>query len=110
MILQPLVENAIQYGVVESRGNGWIEISARKITDALELRIRNSTNGSRQNGSAVGLRNTESHLKFLYASEVTLSFIVKEELKAITNLRFPALHSNFSSTFQAASQPATQTR
>jgi two-component system, LytTR family, sensor kinase len=94
MILQPLVENAIQHGVAGQRGDGWIELFARKTGNLLELKIRNSASGGRPEGTAVGLRNTQARLKHLYADEASLSFVIGDDHVAVTVLKFPALGSN----------------
>lgn len=94
MILQPLVENAIQHGVAGQRGDGWIELLALKTSNSLELKIRNSTAGGRPEGTAVGLRNTEARLKHLYADEASMSFVIGDDNVAVTVLKFPALGAN----------------
>ncbi len=94
MILQPLVENAIQHGVAGQRSEGWIELFAQKTGNLLELKIRNSAAGGRPEGTAVGLRNTQARLKHLYADEASLAFVIGDDNVAVTVLRFPALGSN----------------
>ena len=94
MILQPLVENAIQHGVAGQRGDGWIELYAQKVGAMLELKIRNSTAAGRPDGTAVGLRNTQARLKHLYADEASLSLVIGDDNVAVTTLKFPALGSN----------------
>lgn len=101
MILQPLVENAIQHGVAGQRGEGWIELFARKADNLLELKIRNSTAGARPEGTAVGLRNTQARLKHLYADEAALSFVIGDDHVAVMMLKFPALGSNSLATESA---------
>jgi two-component system LytT family sensor kinase len=94
MILQPLVENAIQHGVAGQRGDGWIELFAQKTGAMLELKIRNSAAGGRPEGTAVGLRNTQARLKHLYADEASLSLVIGDDNVAVTVLKLPALGSN----------------
>jgi two-component system, LytTR family, sensor kinase len=111
MILQPLVENAIQHGVAGQRGDGWIEMFAQKTSTSLELKIRNSTAGGRPEGTAVGLRNTEARLKHLYADEASLSFVIGDDNVAVTVLKFPALGSNpLAADAGALAQPKPETQ
>jgi two-component system LytT family sensor kinase len=94
MILQPLVENAIQHGVAGQRGDGWIELFAQKAGGLLLIKIRNRAAGGRPEGTALGLRNTQARLKHLYADEANLSFVIGDDNVAVTALKFPALGSN----------------
>jgi two-component system, LytTR family, sensor kinase len=97
LILQPLVENAIRHGIASSREKGWIEIGAHLNKDKLELQIRNSATGKKPGGSGVGLRNTESRLRYLYADEAAFCFELLEDGTASAALSLPALGSNLQS-------------
>jgi two-component system LytT family sensor kinase len=74
MLLQPLLENAVQHGVGRLREGGIIEIRASGESNRLLLVVRNS--GPRhgadaalvQNGRGVGLANTTERLKRHYGS------------------------------------------
>src|SRR6202034_1699512 len=70
MLLQPLVENAVQHGVGQQPGGGAITIASRRNSDWLEVVVRNS--GPRPTGAAfasrdtrngIGLANTVERLK-----------------------------------------------
>jgi hypothetical protein len=91
LILQPLVENAIRYGIACSRGNGWVEIGARQGAQGLEIAIRNNTGGARQKGTGVGLRNTKARLKYLYSDEASFSFVIDTRQEVTATLVLPAL-------------------
>lgn len=93
MILQPLVENAIQHGISSSREAGWIEIGAKEANGKLTIRLRNSVGGATSNGTGVGLRNAEARLKYLYAGDATLSFAMDGDRIATVNLVVPTLNS-----------------
>ena len=90
MILQPLVENAIQHGITSSRGNGWMELSVQRKGGTLELKVRNSIGNHRPGGAGVGLRNTRARLRYLYPGEGTLSFTL-EGRTATTTIVLPVL-------------------
>jgi two-component system LytT family sensor kinase len=73
MLLQPLVENAIKYGISTECGPGSVGIHVARSNGTLELRVTDSgpgfqstTPGARPNG--IGLRNTEARLAQLYGS------------------------------------------
>src|SRR5579862_1142311 len=93
MILQPLVENAIQHGISSSREAGWIEIAANDGNGKLTIRLRNSVGDATSNGTGVGLRNAEARLKYLYAGDATLRFAIDEDHTATVNLVVPVLNS-----------------
>jgi two-component system LytT family sensor kinase len=93
LILQPLVENAIQHGIASSRERGWVEIISRRRNDLFELQVRNSVGGTRPKGTGVGLRNTEARLRHLYSEDATFSFAVGEDRVATATLVLPALRS-----------------
>ncbi|MGB8889711.1 MAG: histidine kinase [Candidatus Korobacteraceae bacterium] len=91
LILQPLVENAIQHGIAGSRERGWVEITSRRRNGLFELQVRNSVGGKRPKGTGVGLRNTEARLRHLYAEEATFFFAVGDDRVATAALVLPAL-------------------
>lgn len=91
MILQPLVENAIQHGIGSLREGGWIEISSKKNCDSFELQIRNTVGESCAKGTGVGLGNTEARLRHLYAEEAMLRFSVGGDRVATATLVLPVL-------------------
>lgn len=77
MLLQPLVENAVRYGVAP-----WIEggrIAIRSVVDAGRLRIviansgRRGEGGQKKNGNGIGLGNTAERLKTLYGADFEFS-------------------------------------
>jgi len=74
LILQPLVENALKYGIDTLPGPGAITISAERKNGRLVLRVNDSGPGRRdQHGPApglgIGLANTKARLTQLYGSE-----------------------------------------
>src|SRR5262249_14292691 len=70
MILQPLVENAIQHGIVPLDGAGKLWISARCENGFLHLQVRDNGPGLKETakarGKGLGLSNTEARLQRLY--------------------------------------------
>jgi two-component system LytT family sensor kinase len=76
MLLQPLVENAIRYGVAPLIEGGWIAI--RRALDADKLRIVVGNSGrlegeQKKHGNGIGLGNTAERLKTLYGTNFEFS-------------------------------------
>jgi two-component system sensor histidine kinase AlgZ len=91
LVLQPLVENAIRYGIASSREQGWIEIASGRRNETFELRVRNSVGNKCQSGNGVGLRNTQARLQYLYSTEASFSFAFDDDGNAVATLVLPAL-------------------
>jgi len=76
LVLQPLVENALEHGAARATGEGRIEIAALRDGDRLLLTVRDNGPGpSTTAGSGVGLANTRARLAQLYGdgAEVSLT-------------------------------------
>jgi two-component system, LytTR family, sensor kinase len=78
MVLQPLVENAVRYGVVPLVEGGWIAIKSALHENRLRIVIGNSGHRGEgeqeKNGKGIGLGNTAERLKTLYGSNFEFSF------------------------------------
>jgi two-component system, LytTR family, sensor kinase len=74
LILQPIVENALEHGVNRAAGEGQITISGRRDGDRLVLSVRDNGPGiDAQNESGVGLANTRARLEQLYGDRAVLT-------------------------------------
>jgi signal transduction histidine kinase len=74
LILQPIVENALEHGVNRAAGEGEISISAKRDAESLVIFVRDNGPGvSAPNGSGVGLANTRARLEQLYAGRAVLT-------------------------------------
>src|SRR5579863_5888057 len=77
MLLQPLVENAVRYGVAPLVEGGWVTIKSALDADRLRIVIGNSgrrgEGEQRKNGNGIGLGNTEERLKTLYGTNFVFS-------------------------------------
>lgn len=71
LILQPLMENAVKYGVYESTEQSNIEILASCSDELLEIVIRNDFDPDfiSKRGEGIGLRNVISRMKIQYNRE-----------------------------------------
>jgi two-component system LytT family sensor kinase len=92
LVMQPLVENALEHGVAPHARPGVIEIAASRTANALTIRVRDNGNGlSEREGrvkSGVGLANTRGRLRQLYGdrSRLTLANAVGGGLEVILEM------------------------
>ena len=77
MLLQPLVENAVRYGVAPFSEGGWIAIKSALHAGRLRIVIGNSgrrgESTRKGSGSGIGLGNTADRLKALYGTDCIFS-------------------------------------
>jgi two-component system, LytTR family, sensor kinase len=108
LILQPLVENAVQHGIATLREGGWLEVATDTKNGILNIRVRNSAGDKPSNGTGVGLRNVEARLKYLYSGDASLRLAFGEDRTVTASLTLPILNSRPSSmngrTARAASE------
>ncbi|ASB90883.1 hypothetical protein CHH92_17565 [Bacillus sonorensis] len=82
LMIQPLVENAIQHGIGRKRGGGWIKLIAKKETDHQYV-VKVEDNGAGMTPEKqkeilspgfdrVGLRNINQRLKYFCGSELEI--------------------------------------
>jgi LytS/YehU family sensor histidine kinase len=74
-LLQPIVENAIRYGIANGEDEGLVEATARWDGRNLYLRVRDSgrvLSGLSQHGHGIGLRNTRERLAHFYQDEFAM--------------------------------------
>ncbi len=78
MLLQPLVENAVRYGVASLIEGGYIAIESAADAERLRIVIKNSgrpgEGEQKKNGNGIGLGNTADRLKTLYGADCEFSF------------------------------------
>jgi two-component system, LytTR family, sensor kinase len=77
MLLQPLVENAVRYGIAPLVEGGWITIDSALHANRLRIVIVNSgrrgEGGQTKNGNGIGLGNAAERLKSLYGTDFAFS-------------------------------------
>jgi two-component system LytT family sensor kinase len=75
LILQPLFENAIKYGVYETSKPVEIILAARKLPDVMEIKLINDFDPESvpRKGEGVGLANIKDRLQLLYGSSRLLT-------------------------------------
>ncbi len=74
LILQPIVENAIQYAIAPAATAGCIKIEATRLNGKLRLEVKDNGPGIKTNGNSaerlgVGLSNVRARLKQIYGPE-----------------------------------------
>ena len=89
-ILQPLVENAIKYGVAPRADGGNIVIRAYTEGDTLMLEVEDDAPAriAQQKGFGIGLRNTRSRLEALYGAGDKLE-LLRAGMGTIARIRIP---------------------
>ena len=79
MLLQPLVENAVRYGVAPLIEGGRITIKSALHAGRLRIVIQNSgrrgEGQQKRNGNGIGLVNTADRLKTLYGNDCEFSLV-----------------------------------
>jgi len=95
LLLQPLVENAIKYGIAQMDEPGHLRIAARVFAGDLLLELSddgpgaNLVNGQLPEGQGVGLRNTRERLKELYGNRHSFRLKDTEPHGLTINIRIP---------------------
>lgn len=90
LILQPIMENAIKYGIYESTKQSNINIESRIYENILEVMVKNQYDPDYmvKKGAGIGLRNVSSRLKILYSRDDLVRVNKSDRIFEIT-LRFP---------------------
>src|SRR4029450_4286873 len=79
LLLQPLVENAIKYGVAKKAGPGHIDISARRDGDKLLIEVRDDGVGLSEDAltalqKGIGVSTTRARLQHLFGADFRFEF------------------------------------
>ena len=93
LILQPLVENAIQHGIAPTSRPGVLTIGARREDQSLVLEVRDTGPGIAQaieRRPGIGLSNTSARLQRLYGDRQKLELIGDDGLLVIVQIPFSA--------------------
>lgn len=73
LILQPLAENAVRYGVAMAGEPSCIAVRAVRVNDRLELEVRNRGRIVTPLVEGIGLRNTRERLRTMYGDDACFS-------------------------------------
>jgi signal transduction histidine kinase len=79
LLLQPLVENAIKYGVARKSGPGHVDIRARREGDKLRLEVRDDGAGLTEDAltalqKGIGVSTTRARLQHLFGADYRFEF------------------------------------
>jgi LytS/YehU family sensor histidine kinase len=92
LILQPLVENAVKFGVARTDAPVRVEITAARSGDELVLQVKDSgalQAGPRPPGLGVGLTNVEGRLRSLYGDAGRLACRPLDPAGFLAEVRMP---------------------
>lgn len=95
LLLQPLVENAIKYGIARSEEGGTLKISARVFGGELLLEVSDDgpgcelVDGAIPGAGGVGLRNTRERLQELYGKAHGFRLSATDPHGLTINIRIP---------------------
>lgn len=90
LILQPIVENALEHGVSRNKGAGIVDISSERQGDLLVLTIRDNGPGlGDETRSGVGLGNTRARLAQLYGDKASLRLSAGAEGGTVAEITLP---------------------
>lgn len=90
LILQPIVENAIQHGFDPASGRVSVELSALRVDDVLVLSVRDHGRGLDPGAAPrIGLANTRNRLEHLYGARSTFRISNADGGGAEVEIRIP---------------------
>lgn len=90
LVLQPIVENALEHGVNRATGEGRVRIAARRDANRLVMTVRDNGPGlDAKNESGVGLANTRARLDQLYGTAASISLTGAEGGGVIAEIALP---------------------
>lgn len=94
LILQPVVENAIRYGIAARSGGSQLRVGASTTHDGMLLRVQERGTGGRlgaaEPGTGVGLANTRERLRARYGDRASISLTVDPDGSgSLAEIRLP---------------------
>jgi hypothetical protein len=94
MILQPLIENAVNHGIAKTTSDGNITIKASKNVDSnLEFQISNTLGNAvsirKKEGFGVGLKNVQQRLERVYPNQFSFKAQVENASQFIVTIIIP---------------------
>jgi LytS/YehU family sensor histidine kinase len=95
MILQPIVENAIQHGIADRATGGRIEIHAQRTDTQLRLEVRDDGDGLRPTraGFGLGLSNIQARLAQLYGDRYRFTLVNVPGGGALASVSLPFIET-----------------
>ncbi len=95
MILQPLVENAVKYGVAQNTGKSRVIIRATCFQGFLKVMVENNydTEAELKKGTGIGLQNISQRLQLIYGRSDLMQISNKDGIFRVT-ITFPQIDAN----------------
>jgi LytS/YehU family sensor histidine kinase len=94
LLLQPLVENAIQHGLEPKVGGGEIRVTARREGDDVVIEVRDTgvglSGGSPAAGKGFGMSQVRERLATLYGARASIDFANADGGGCRALIRYPA--------------------
>lgn len=97
LILQPIIENAIKFAVVNNSEIGIIHLRAQRLNGSLQIEVEDNgiglqlpMNSTRATRGGVGLANTEARLKQLYGNEYRFELMNAKAGGVLVTINIPA--------------------
>ncbi|MBT0587417.1 histidine kinase [Alteromonas sp. SM 2104] len=94
MLLQPIVENAIKYGIESCKKGGVISIRADVLSDTLVISVINTRHDNAVDlpkGFGIGLQNTRERLDTFFGGRTSVELLEHEEMAEV-KLSMPFKH------------------
>jgi len=89
LILQPIVENALEHGASRVLGEGKVQIAARRDGDRLAIAVHDNGPGVGVRREGVGLGNTRARLAQLYGDKATVTLANAPDGGAVAEVVLP---------------------
>jgi sensor histidine kinase YesM len=89
LILQPIVENALEHGASRATGEGVVEIGARREGETLMLTVHDNGPGVGVLRDGIGLANTRARLAELYGAKGTVTLTTAADGGAVAAITLP---------------------
>jgi two-component system LytT family sensor kinase len=89
LILQPIVENALEHGASRVLGEGVVQIAARREGDRLAISVHDNGPGVGVRREGVGLGNTRARLAQLYGDKATVTLANAPDGGAVAEIVLP---------------------
>jgi sensor histidine kinase YesM len=111
LVLQPIVENALEHGASRAMGEGVVRINARRDGERLVITVRDNGPGVAARTEGVGLGNTRARLAQLYGDSAGLTLTTAPEGGALAEIVLPFRSAGVSPapTARLAPSPTAQT-